>query len=267
MNVVCIGAGRLAHHLMPELQRAGCAIKQVFNRSLHSARSLADKLHIADYTSDLTKIYPSADLYVLALSDDAINDVGSEIKKKQDLRGIVVHSSGVLGMDSIPFKLKGVFYPLQTFSEDHQIEWKSTPIVITSENEYVTNKLKDLAGKISNNVYEITDKQKTVLHLAAVFANNFTNHMLTIAENICEENKIPFEILKPLIQTTFEKALHHGASGSQTGPAVRGDDMTIDRHIQLLRDYPQLLEVYDAITKNIKIQASDALTGLKKSRH
>lgn len=252
MNVVCIGAGRLAHHLMPELQHAGCNIKQVYNRSLQSARALADKLHVDDYTSDLSKIDTSADLYVMALSDDAINEVALELKKKNALGGIVIHCSGVLGMDIIPFKLRGVFYPLQTFSEDHQIEWKSTPVVITSDNEFVINKLKDLAGKISKNVYEITDQQKTILHLAAVFANNFANHMLTIAENICEENKIPFEILKPLIQTTFEKALHHGPSGSQTGPAVRGDDMTIDRHIQLLKDYPQLLEMYDAITKSIK---------------
>src|SRR5688500_9763294 len=252
MNVVCIGAGRLAHHLMPELQMAGCNIKQVFNRSLHSAKSLADQLGVTDYTSDLSKIDTAADLYVLALADDAVNSVAADLKKNYNLNGIVVHCSGVLGMDSLPFNLRGVFYPLQTFSEDHHIEWKSTPIIITSDNEYVTNALRGLAEKISTKIYEITDQQKTVLHLAAVFANNFTNHMITIAENICEENSIPFEILKPLIQTTFEKALHQGPSGSQTGPATRGDDMTIDKHIQLLRDYPQILEVYEVITKNIK---------------
>ena len=252
MNVVCIGAGRLAQHLMPELQNAGCMIKQVFNRSLDSAKSLAEKLSIEDYTSDISKIDTSADLYVLALSDDVVSEVAQEIKQAHNISGIVVHCSGILGIDSLPFDLRGGFYPLQTFSEDHQIDWKSTPIIITSEKEFVANALKDLAVKISDKIYEITDQQKTVLHLAAVFANNFTNHMLTIAEDICKENSIPFEILKPLIQTTFEKALTQGPANSQTGPAVRGDEMTIEKHIQLLRDYPQILEVYKVITNNIK---------------
>ena len=252
MKVVCIGAGRLAQHLMPELQLAGCTIIQVINRTLPSAKSFADKLNVSEYTADLSSINRSADLYVLALSDDAVNEVATKLKQIKDLKGIVVHCSGVLGMDNLPFKLRGVFYPLQTFSEDHQIDWKTTPIILTAETEYVANTLKGLAEKISTKIYEITDQQKTVLHLAAVFANNFTNHMLTIAQNICGENNIPFEILKPLIQTTFEKALQQGPSESQTGPAIRGDDMSIEKHIQLLRDYPQILEVYQAITKNIK---------------
>lgn len=251
MKVVCIGAGRLAHHLMPALQHAGCDIVQVYNRTQWPAVLLAKRMHVSRHTTDLSEIDKNADLYFLTLSDDAISNIAYQLEEIHDIQGIGVHCSGVFGKDILPFANKGVFYPLQTFSEHHEVEWQSTPIIITSENQEVAEKLKTLAAKISSSVYEMTDQQKTVVHLSAVFANNFTNHMLTLAETICKENNVPFEILKPLIETTVHKALTLGPSMSQTGPAIRGDDTTIQKHLQLLEKHPEMIEVYKVITKSI----------------
>lgn len=251
MKVVCIGAGRLAHHLMPALQHAGCDIVQVYNRTQWPAVLLAKRMHAAGHTTDLSEIDKDADLYFLTLSDDAVSDIAHQLEELHDIRGIGVHCSGVLGKDILPFTNRGVFYPLQTFSEHHEVEWHSTPVIITSESKEVAEKLKTLALKITSSVYEMTDEQKTVVHLSAVFANNFTNHMLTLAEIICKENNVPFEILKPLIETTFHKALSLGPSMSQTGPAIRGDDITIEKHLQLLQKHPEMIEVYKVITNSI----------------
>ena len=257
MKVVCIGAGRLAHQLMPQLQHAGCNIIQVYNRTQWPAVLLAKKMHAANHTTDLRELDKNADLYVLALSDDAIEDIATQLTELHDIKGIGVHCSGVHGMQILPFSRRGVFYPLQTFSEHHEVEWHQTPIIITSDNEEVAKELKLLAGKISTYVYEMSDGQKSVVHLAAVFANNFTNHMLTLAEKICNENNVPFDILKPLIETTIHKALQNSPSTSQTGPAIRGDENTIAKHIKLLESHPQLLELYKVVTDSIS--SSDPL--------
>jgi predicted short-subunit dehydrogenase-like oxidoreductase (DUF2520 family) len=251
MKVVCIGAGRLAHHLMLALQTAGCDIVQVYNRTQWPAVLLAKRMHAANHTTDISEIDQNADLYFLTLSDDVISDIANQLEDLHGIQGVGVHCSGVLGQDILPFENRGVFYPLQTFSEHHEVEWHSIPIIITSENKEVANKLKTLALKISSAVYEMTDQQKTVVHLSAVFANNFTNHMLTLAETICKENNVPFEILKPLIETTFHKALTSGPSISQTGPAMRGDETTLEKHLHLLEKHPEMIEVYKVITNSI----------------
>lgn len=251
MKVVCIGAGRLAHHLMPALQLAGCDIVQVYNRTQWPAVLLAKRMHAASHTTDLKEINKNADLYFLTLSDDAISDIAHQLEELHDIQGIGIHCSGVLGPEILPFNRRAVFYPLQTFSEHHEVEWQQTPILITADNKDVAESLKILAAKISSSVHEMTTEQKTVVHLAAVFANNFTNHMLTLAEDICKENNVPFEILKPLIEMTIHKALELGPSISQTGPAIRGDKLTIEKHLRLLEKHPEIAEVYKVITRSI----------------
>ena len=251
MNIVCIGAGRLAHHLMPALQHAGCNILQVYNRTPWPAILLSQKLNASSHITNLREVVRDADLYCLALSDDAIQEVARQLEAIHDIQGIGIHCSGVLSMDILPFDRRAVFYPLQTFSEHHEVEWSHTPIIITSEQEEISNRLQELARKISNEVYLMSDKQRSVVHLSAVFANNFTNHMLSLAEKICDENKVPFSILKPLIQTTIQKAMDLGPQESQTGPAIRGDELTIEKHIDLLKSHPEMIDVYRTITISI----------------
>jgi len=251
LNVVCIGAGRLANQLMPALEEAGCHILQVYNRSTGPAQLLADKLKNCSFVSEIAQISPDADLYFLTVSDDAIKPLSMELMDIVPMDAIGVHCSGSLGLDVLPFRRKAGFYPLQSFSANHEVSWRWIPLIITAPDEDTWEVLDAIAGQMSSSVYRMTDGQKSVLHVAAVFANNFSNHMLTLAENICKEHQLPFEILKPLILETFSKAILSGPRDSQTGPAVRRDQKTIDKHLYLLADHPELTVIYKAITNSI----------------
>jgi predicted short-subunit dehydrogenase-like oxidoreductase (DUF2520 family) len=165
---------------------------------------------------------------------------------------IFMHCSGVLPLDILPFRRKAIFYPLQTFSAKHQVNWKSTPILLTTDDPQTHAVVSDLAKSISDHIYTIRDRDKAALHLAAVFANNFTNHMLTLAESICKGQGLDFDMLKPLIRETFEKACIEGPIRSQTGPAIRGDDTTIQKHISMLAQDPHLTRIYKIITESIQ---------------
>lgn len=252
MKVVCIGAGRLAHHLMPALKEAGCKIVQIYNRTQWPSVLLARRVGAADHTTDLKDIDRDADLYFLTISDDVIQEIAGQLEFLHDIRGIGVHCSGVLSLDALPFDRKGIFYPLQTFSEHHEVDWLKIPVIITANSHENAEVLKSLAFKISSAVYEMNDEQKVIIHLAAVFANNFTNHMLSIAERICMEHRVPFDILKPLIEMTMEKGLATSPSQNQTGPAARGDDATIQKHLDLLKHDPAIAELYKVITRSIR---------------
>lgn len=252
MKIVCIGAGKLAHHLMPALKAAGCNIIQVYNRTHGPAGLLARRVQTANYTTDLKEIDPDGDLYFLTLSDGAIQEIAGQLKFLHNIRGIGVHCSGVMGLDVLPFDHKGIFYPLQTFSEHHEVDWLKVPIIVTSNNPANAALLKDLASKISTAVYEMNEEQKTSIHLAAVFANNFSNHMLVLAERICQEHHVSFDILKPLIEMTLNKAMATSPMQNQTGPAARGDEATIQKHLALLKEQPEIAELYKMITQSIR---------------
>ncbi len=251
MKVVCIGAGRLAHQLMPALQEVGCDVVQVYNRSPEAAKALSEKLHSSSFTSTISEIADDADIYFLTLSDDAVKPVADQLYKLIHPDSIGVHCSGILNLDVLPFKRKAGFYPLQSFSDNHDVSWRFIPVIITTPDEDIWVMLDEIAGKLSSSVYRMTDEQKSNLHVAAVFANNFSNHMLTLADLICKEHQLPKEILKPLILETFSKAILSGPLESQTGPAIRGDESTIKKHLKLLANHPELAEVYRVITKSI----------------
>jgi predicted short-subunit dehydrogenase-like oxidoreductase (DUF2520 family) len=251
LNVVCIGAGRLANQLMPALEEAGCRILQVYNRSTGPAQLLADKLKDCSFVSEITDISPEADLYFLTVSDDVIRPLSSALMDIVPMEAIGIHCSGSLGLDVLPFRRKAGFYPLQSFSANHEVSWRWIPLIITAPDEDTWEVLDAIAGQMSSSVYRMTDGQKSVLHVAAVFANNFSNHMLTLAENICNEHQLPFEILKPLILETFSKAILSGPRDSQTGPAIRRDQKTIEKHLYLLADHPELTVIYKSITNSI----------------
>ncbi|HZV69444.1 MAG TPA: DUF2520 domain-containing protein [Saprospiraceae bacterium] len=252
MRIVCIGAGRLAHQLMPALQVAGGEVVQVYNRTPGTAGLLSEKLPSASFTSDLEEIIPDAEIYFLTVSDDTIKPIADRLIKIINSDSLVVHCSGILELEVLPFLRKAGFYPLQSFSDNHDVSFRFIPIIITTHDDDIWIMLDQIAGRLSSAVYRMTDGQKSILHVAAVFANNFSNHMLTLAESICNEHQLPFEILKPLIIETFSKAILSGPKESQTGPALRGDRKTIEKHLQLLESQPTLKEVYEAVTKSIQ---------------
>ncbi len=246
LKVVILGSGNIASHLLPAIHQSGVAtVIQQYSRSLK--KHPINKLGIP-VTNDLNALKP-ADLYVVCVSDDAIQEVTEQITPNT---GLVVHTSGSAPLSAIASKhKKGVFYPLQTFSKSFPVNIKSVPICLEAETEDELNKLDTLAKAISEHVHYINSEQRQALHLAAVFVNNFVNHLYHIAFEICVDNKVPFTILEPLIEETAKKALQLGPYQAQTGPAKRFDNKTIQKHVEALKFISQK-EIYNLLTHSIQ---------------
>ena len=227
MAQICmIGAGNVATHLSLALQRSGHEITQVFSRTEETAKVLAEKLN-CPYTNNIQEIL-QAQLSIIAISDDAINAISSK------LRGPVVHTSGTKSLEVLQNKVSGVFYPLQTFSKNKNIDFRTIPICIEANNKEIMYLLQSLANSISDYVYTISSEQRKYLHLSAVIACNFSNLMYQFASEICRTHNISFEMLKPLINETSDKINHVSAVKAQTGPAYRKDLETIKEQLLLL---------------------------------
>jgi predicted short-subunit dehydrogenase-like oxidoreductase (DUF2520 family) len=269
MKIAFIGSGNVAWHLAPALQMAGNEIGSVYSRDLKNAQLLADRLHKPLIINHLDFSDSSATLFIIAVSDDAIAELASKIKLPQG--AILVHTSGSKGLESLissPSPTKrgissltpspspkergmGVFYPLQTFSKTKSLDFKTIPFCIEGSNQEVENTLIKLAQSLSNQVFRINSAQRRALHVAAVFANNFSNHLLRIAQEILQKNQLEFSLLKPLIEETIAKALTTNPSAAQTGPAKRGDAQTIAQHLDFLQNEPQWQIIYQIITQSI----------------
>lgn len=247
-RISLIGAGRVAHHLGTELHKHGAEIISVYGRDPEESKELAQKLGTNQSLSLDTKI--NADLILIAVSDDAVAEVAHRLPEGTD--ALVVHTSGAVPMTDLPDHLRrGVFYPLQSFSFDKQVRWENVPFCIEAENDEDVNALGELAERISRKVHLLSSKQRKALHLAAVFANNFSNLMFEYAEEILEKAEIDRSILHPLIVETSNKVLMQPAAKAQTGPAKRGDTDTIKAHRMLMEEGSSLREVYDLLTAEI----------------
>lgn len=249
-TIVCIGAGRLANQLMPEFEKHGHHVIQAYNRTKSAADHLAKQLHSCLSTDSLSDLDVNADYYFILVSDDLVSHLASQVRNLTS-GGKLIHASGILGLESLPDENGGIFYPLFSFSNQSEIDWNQIPIFITASTDKVKSELVLLANSISTKVSLIDSKEKQSLHVAAVFASNFTNHMLSIAEKICQENKIDFDHLKPLVLGTIQKAINNGPLESQTGPAIRGDQNTIDLHLNLLNDHPEWKAIYTLLSEDI----------------
>lgn len=260
MEIVILGAGNLAWHLAKTLENKGQDIIAIYNRTQHKAAELADTLYNTEVASDLNFAGSSADLFILCVSDDAIAGICKEIKLPAG--AIIVHTSGSKSIDEIHKNLDkflnaevgvGVFYPLMTFSKGYALEFDNIPILIEAEYTDTLSDLGKLGKKLSSSVHNINSSQRLTLHMAAVFACNFTNHLWALSKEIVDAENIDFELLKPLINSTVNKALKakHPAE-VQTGPAVRNDIKTEKLHQQLLKDDTDLLQVYKTLSHSIK---------------
>ena len=187
-------------------------------------------------------------MYIIAISDDAI----SQFSKKLNLKNkLVVHTSGSVQLDDLNCNAnKGVFYPLQSISKHKKINFKKIPICLEAENKIDYSILEKVAKSISKKVFPINSEQRKKLHVAAVFVNNFTNHLYKIGNDICKVNNIDFEILKPLINETAHKIKKLTPSEAQTGPALRNDVKTLSNHLELLNKNQK--EIYNVLTKSIQ---------------
>lgn len=234
-QIVLIGAGNVAWHLGQSLKQEGYLISQVFSRTKSKAEKLAKKLNCSS-TTHLGRIYSKADLYIIAVHDDAIAKVAQKISSR--VKGaLVVHTSGSYSSKILApyFSRYGNFYPLQTFSIHRAISFKGIPIFIQSNRKADRKKLWDIGSKLSKNVHDLQDQQKPNLHLAAVIANNFTNHLLGHAKEILGAQNLPFEAIVPLLEETINKLKVMDAQKAQTGPAKRGDVQVLQNHIELIQ--------------------------------
>lgn len=249
LNFCFIGAGNLATNLSVVLNGEAGRVVQVYSRTEESARTLADKLHCA-YTMSTDEIVSDADIYFVALKDSAVSVVLPGINFQDKL---VVHCSGSLPLSALSaFSANtGVFYPLQTFSKNRSVDFSRIPIFIEANFAENEAKLLGVAECISGNVCVLESERRKCLHIAAVFACNFTNHFYALAAYYLESKDIPFDVLRPLIVETAEKVREMHPKVAQTGPAIRYDKNIISKHLTDLEEYPDLKELYGSISKSI----------------
>ena len=248
-----IGAGNVATFLAVSLHRAGHSIDAVFSRTSVNAEKLARKVN-SRWTTDIDTIDSAAAIWIFALTDQAILDTVSKLDSKDCL---MVHTAG-----SLPMKIFsrcsdnfGVLYPLQTISAGSLPQSSDVPLCIESNTAEGLARIRTIAGHISRHIYDADSDSRIYLHLAAVFASNFANHMYAIASDIVRNADLPFEILNPLIRETADKAVKFGPAESQTGPAVRNDQIIIKKHLDLLSFSPQLNSIYRQLTGSIQAMA------------
>ena len=243
-----IGAGNMATRLAIAFHDKGIKILQVFGRTASSAKALAERVG-ADFSIKINQLNPGADIYIIAVNDDAVAQVASKLH----LPGkVVAHTSGSVPMSALNASgaRTGVFYPLQTMTRDKEVDFSKVPVCIESDEEEVRQTLLELARLISDNVHLINSEQRSRIHLAAVFVNNFSNHMMAIAEDMLDNQGLDFDILRPLIEETFHKILSASPSNVQTGPAMRDDRQVMEKHLALLSGKER--DIYKMLTESIQ---------------
>lgn len=246
LKVVIIGSGNVAQHLIKAFQNSKkVELVQVYARH---AQNLTHLLPAEKITNSFDTII-EADVYIISVSDDAIADVSAQLPFSDRL---VVHTSGSVALEQLDAKnRRGVFYPLQTFSKNKEVDFTKIPFCLESGQQDDYKIIEELASAISPLLYPIDSKQRQALHVAAVFVNNFANHLYAIGSEICSENNISFDILKPLIQETAAKIEQLTPLEAQTGPAKRNDQKTIQKHLDFLKDENQKT-IYNLLTQSIQ---------------
>lgn len=249
MNAVIIGAGNVGTHLAKALKDADVTVLQVVSRTMKSAVELASELGCS-FATDLQDVNPNADIYILCVSDSAISSIVRQLHIGNKL---IVHTSGSVGINVFYDYAEnyGCVYPLQSFSKFKELNYAEIPVFIEANTEENQQILIDLMKKITPHVQVLSSQQRSIIHLCGVLVNNFSNHLCTLAEILMKENQLQYEILKPLLKETYEKLLKYSPYDSQTGPAVRNDEIIMEKHRDLLADKPDILEIYKAMSNSI----------------
>lgn len=246
ITVSLLGGGNVATHLYKAFSKAeNVKIVQWYSRHIESICDYMDEVAI---TNNLHNLEP-VQLYILAVSDDAVAELSSQLPFENRL---VVHTSGSVNIHDLDMKnRRGVFYPLQTFSKNTEVDFSTIPLCLEVLQKTDLELLKTLAKRINSPFYKINTEQRQTLHLAAVFVNNFTNQLYRVAHEISDAKNINFDILKPLIQETAKKLDHLSPYQAQTGPAKRRDKKTLKRHLKLLEN-DHHKAIYELLTQSIQ---------------
>jgi predicted short-subunit dehydrogenase-like oxidoreductase (DUF2520 family) len=252
LNIVIIGAGNLSSQLLNVLvTKKELKITQLFNhRSSIKSKALAKKYH-CEFIFDYTKINTQADVYLICVKDEAIDNVAKQLQQLH-LHGIVAHSSGSITIEALKKTSKtfGVFYPLQTFTTNDSIDWKTTPILIEGNSKTALSVLKELASLLSHSIKVVDSHKRLQFHLAAVFACNFTNALINTSFKIIEKQigKSDSKLLMPIIKQSIKKLDVMTPTNAQTGPALRGDSLVMKKHLALLKSNTQLTHIYKELS-------------------
>ena len=249
MNIVFIGSGNVATQMAPALKENGHDILCVYSRSIKNAKALSTILG-CNYCNKVQDIPSNADLYIVTLQDDFIEKIINQLNFQP---ACIVHTSGSKPLDIFPkrFMNTGVIYPLQTFTKNRKTNWATLPIFIEGNNSKSRAVLSKVAHSLSKNVQKANSLKRQQMHLAAVFANNFVNHLYSLSSELLKNEKISFDVLKPIILETTERILSADPAKIQTGPAKRKDFTTIKKHLNLLKADKNKLKVYKTITESI----------------
>lgn len=244
MQIVIIGSGNVAYHMAKAFSLKGIPLAQIFGRNENELKKIAEELNLPYSTEHLK----DADLYLICVSDHSVEGVSKIVTKKNSL---VAHTSGSLPKEILSGEYrKASFYPLQTFSKSKDLEYEKIPFFIEAENKEDQKLLSDLASVVSKNVMESTHEKRKYIHLTAVFACNFVNHLFSRAKEISDSQEIPFDYFLPLIDETVQKIYEIEPKMAQTGPAVRNDVRILQLHEQLLKD--ESLEIYKTMNHSIQ---------------
>jgi len=249
MKISFIGAGNVATHLAKACADKGFIIKDIFSRNIENARVLADYCN-AKPIDNFIELSGDVDLIIIAVSDNILPEVVANINH---VKASIVHTSGSTPIDILKSDIHhyGVLYPLQTFSKNKKINIDEVPFFVETSHADLTLTLKLFCERVGAKVNFADSAQRLNLHIAAVFACNFSNHMYAIAEELMHKNQLDFNLLKPLIAETAQKIQSLSPKSAQTGPASRHDSLTIDKHLQALRSENRLFELYKAISEDI----------------
>jgi predicted short-subunit dehydrogenase-like oxidoreductase (DUF2520 family) len=249
MKIVLIGAGNVATHLGTGWKKAGHTIVQVYSRTSSSANKLAKKLASKSCT-DIKSISDKADLYIVSLSDHAVKTF---LKTFPVTNKVVAHTSGSLPLSTFGKKFRhcGVIYPLQTFSISRKVNLAHVPFCIEWSDPEAKRKIEAAVKSISKKNFLLNSPKRKQAHLAAVFANNFSNHLFSISEKILSDSGLSFDLIRPLILETALKVQSDSPTHMQTGPAKRGDAEIINEHLRMLAKKKELQKVYELLTESI----------------
>lgn len=253
-KITIIGSGNVATILGKALFNCGYSINGIWSRSFENAQILASELQTFG-TNLFSQLPSNSDLYLIAVRDDAIESVAINLYKEMGYNIFIAHTSGSFSTEKFEkyFNNYGVFYCLQTFTKDSILDFTKIPILITASSSGFENKLLKLAGSISDSTHLISDEQRKNIHMAAVFVNNFVNHMYTSAGVIMTQNQLDFKLLLPLIEETALKILSgKDPANVQTGPAIRNDIKIMNEHLKKLENYPLLSKIYETLSSNIR---------------
>ena len=251
MKVTLIGAGNLATQLGKSLKKAGVIISQVYSRTEDSARTLGELLE-AEWLTDIKALRDEADIYIFSVKDSVLCELISEVCKGRGDK-LFLHTAGSMPMSCFEGKALryGVFYPMQTFSKTKDVDFERIPVFIEGNSIETEDVIRSLANKLSQRVIRLSSADRKYLHLAAVWACNFTNYCYTVASDILGEHSIPFDVMLPLINETTDKIQKISPMEAQTGPAVRGDRNVMNKQLELMNGKEDLQELYQMLSKGI----------------